>query len=314
MKKIKIAFIGAGNMSKEHIKCFADEKNVELEGIFSRTRKKSEILSKLFDIKYVCDSVKDLYQKTKADLVIVCVPILVNKIICKEVFKYSWMSLIEKPVGYNYSQAKEILLEQKKLGAKSFVALNRRHYNSTIVAYNEFKNIDGVRIVNIQDQEDILLAKKANHPQRVLKNWMYANSIHLIDYLSIFCRGEVIKIDNTVPWNNNKSFYVLSKIQYSSGDIGVYQCFWNGPAPWSVSISSTDKRYELRPLEKGFYQEKNLRIINEIDVSEWDKNFKPGLRMQAHHAIKAVRNEKHNLPSIKEGLKTMKLIKNIYEI
>tara|TARA_B110000003_G_scaffold274649_1_gene315133 strand:- start:387 stop:1328 length:942 start_codon:yes stop_codon:yes gene_type:complete len=313
MKKIKVAFIGAGNMSKEHIKCFADEKNVDLEGIFSRTRSKSESLSKLFNIKYVCDSVEELYEKTKADLVIVSVPILVNKVICFEAFKYPWMSLIEKPVGYNYSQAKEIFLEQKKQGANSFVALNRRHYNSTIVAHNDFKNIDGERIVQIQDQEDLLLAQKANHPKIVLNNWMYANSIHLIDYLSFFCRGEVISINNTIPWNN-KLFYILSKIQYSSGDIGIYQCIWNGPGPWSVSISSIDKRYELRPLEKGFFQEKNSRIINEINVSEWDKNFKPGLRMQAHQAIKAVRNQQHNLPSLEEGLKTMKLIKNIYEI
>ncbi|MAU63818.1 MAG: oxidoreductase [Flavobacteriaceae bacterium] len=313
MRKIKIAFIGAGNMTTEHIKCFYDEKNVELTGIFSRTRIRSESLSKLFNIKYVCDSVEELYNKTKADLVIVCVPILMNKIICFEVFKYPWMSLIEKPVGYNYSEAKEILLEQKKQEANSFVALNRRHYNSTTVAYNDFENIDGVRIVQIQDQEDLLLAQKANHPKLVLKNWMYANSIHLIDYLSVFCRGEVISVDNTIPWSN-KLFYVLSKIQYSSGDIGIYQCIWNGPGPWSVSISSLERRYEIRPLEKGFFQEKNSRIINEIDVSEWDKNYKPGLRMQAYQAIKAVRKKQHNLPSLEEGLKTMKLIKNIYEI
>ena len=44
-RKIKVAFIGAGNMAKEHIKAFSSLENVELTGIFSRTKEKSEALT-----------------------------------------------------------------------------------------------------------------------------------------------------------------------------------------------------------------------------------------------------------------------------
>ena len=39
-KKIKVSFIGAGNMSKEHIKVFKNNQKFILKGILSRSKKK----------------------------------------------------------------------------------------------------------------------------------------------------------------------------------------------------------------------------------------------------------------------------------
>ena len=41
-KAFKVAFIGAGNMAKAHIKVFSKIKKVQLIGIYSRTKKKAE--------------------------------------------------------------------------------------------------------------------------------------------------------------------------------------------------------------------------------------------------------------------------------
>ena len=39
LKKIKVSFIGAGNMTNEHISVFKKNKNFEIKGIFSRSNK-----------------------------------------------------------------------------------------------------------------------------------------------------------------------------------------------------------------------------------------------------------------------------------
>ena len=46
IKKIKIAVVGAGYMVNEHLKVLSKFKNVELSGIFSRTKKKALALKK----------------------------------------------------------------------------------------------------------------------------------------------------------------------------------------------------------------------------------------------------------------------------
>ena len=76
-----------------------------------------------------------------------------------------------------------------------------------------------------------------------------ANSIHLIDYFRIFGRGKItnVKTKNIKISKNQK--IVNSEIKFSSGDIGIYKCFWNLNAPWAVSILYKDQRYELKPLE-----------------------------------------------------------------
>ncbi len=314
MKKIKVAFVGAGYMANEHIKSFADESDVELVGIYSRTKSRAISLSINFKIKYVCNSIEELYNKTKANIIVVCVPILEIKNICFEIFKYPWMSLIEKPIGVDLIEANLILKEQEKTSSLAYVALNRRHYSSTLFALNEFKDDNNLRVINIFDQEDIVAAKKANHPEKVLKYWMYANSIHIIDYITMFGRGEIVSTENLIKWDQLNPNHVLSKINFSSGDIAIYQAVWNGPGPWAVSISSSQKRCELRPIEKAFLQQKGSRKILEKTVSNWDIEFKPGLRLQANEVLKAFRKENHNLPTIEDSIKTMKIIKNIYGI
>ncbi len=70
---LKIAIIGAGLMGREHSKVFAAIPGVELVGIFSRTRSKSEALASEFGIRRVCDSLEELFEHTKPDIAVIAV-------------------------------------------------------------------------------------------------------------------------------------------------------------------------------------------------------------------------------------------------
>lgn len=312
MKKCKVTFIGAGYMTTEHIKAFKKIPNVQLAGIFSRTRSKSESVALEFGIEKVCDSIEELFLSTKADLVVISVPELSTREVVLKVFEYPWISLIEKPIGYNFEDAHLIAIEKKTRNRDAFIALNRRHYSSTRLVVEALEKHEGKRLVHVYDQENPREALVGGAPRLVVDHWMYANSIHVVDYFNILCRGNLISVENFIKWKPNLPCFLLSKLSYTSGDIGIYEAIWEGPGPWAVTITTNTCRWELRPLEQAFTQKYKSRKNEVMQSHPWDVQFKPGLRLQAEEALKAVRGETHNLPTLEDGLKTMNLIKKIY--
>lgn len=312
--KKKIAIIGAGYMAQEHIRVFQDIEDVVIAGIFSRTHLKAEDVAKKFLIEHVCDSIDDLFITTQAHMVIIAVPELEVRGVCINAFKYSWMPLVEKPAGYNLVDAQEIAHAAKKFGHTAYVALNRRHYASTRTVLRELKDVDGGRLIHVYDQENPAIALELGRPNEVVKNWMYANSIHVIDYFKLFGRGDITSIEPIIRWDSETPQFVMTKITYSSGDIGIYEAIWNGPGPWAVTVTTQQKRFELRPLEQATVQLYKSRNLELLPAHFWDSQFKPGLRLQAEEAIKALRDEPTLLPTLDEALETMKLVSAIYEI
>jgi predicted dehydrogenase len=313
MKQIKVAVIGAGFMADEHIKAFSDIPEVAMLGIYSRTRARAEALAQKHSIPQVYDSIDALYAGTQADLVIIAVPELSVNEVCKAAFKHPWQALIEKPVGYNLADAEDIATAAGKVGRKAYVALNRRHYSSTRAVLQELECVEGQRLVQVFDQENPIAALEVGQQPLVVENWMYANSIHIIDYLCVFCRGKVTEVEHVIKWDPKEPRFVLTKVNYSSGDIGVYQAIWNGPGPWAVTVTTQAKRWEMRPLEQAASQVYKSRKSEPIPVHSWDTQFKAGLRLQAEETIKALRGEANKLPTLTDGIATMKLVNLIYE-
>ena len=114
-KAFKVAFIGAGNMAKAHIKVFSKIKKVQLIGIYSRTKKKAEKICNQYRSLKNYNSIRDLYYETKPDLVVITVSVESIKKVCMEASKYNWKCLVEKPFGYNYNEAKYLSKNIKKI-------------------------------------------------------------------------------------------------------------------------------------------------------------------------------------------------------
>lgn len=313
MKKIKIVIIGAGYIAEEHIKVLKSFTKIEISGIFSRTKKKAEFLAKKYKINLVCNSVEELFNSTHADGVIVAVSVDSVFELTKKIFKYDWISLIEKPAGYNFFEATKIYKLAKKLNRKSYVALNRNYYSSTLQLLSELKNQKSKRVVTIFDQENNIEPMIDGYPAKVTRNWMYANSIHLIDFFRLLARGKCIKVKKIVKYNKNKPYLVIAKLLFSSGDIGIYNAVWNMPGNWSVSVNTQKKFYEMKPIEslvsfnskrEKFYFKKN----------KFDTFFKPGFKLQIESFLKILKKPKNKskLPTLEDALFSMKIIKKIY--
>lgn len=313
MKSCKVAFVGAGYMASEHMKAFSGIESVELVGIFSRTRDRAEQLAVNYSGMKVCDSIAGLYQQTCADLVVVTVTELSMNAVATECFTYPWKILLEKPVGYNLPDATAILGAAKRNNSCVYVALNRRSYSSTGNALDRLENNSSPRFIKVQDQQDrdaALNIYKA--PPLVAENYMYANSIHMIDYFRVFGRGEITKVTPVVPWNPKNPGIVIAHIEFSSGDIGLYEGIWNGPGPWAVTVNTPQERLEMRPLEQLMVQMKGERKLVPVQADPVDVEYKPGLRKQALAAVAAVRGEPATLATLENAFQSMRLVAKIY--
>lgn len=314
-KTLKIAFVGAGNMASEHIKAFSGLSNAEITGITSRTRVKAQELVLNYPGIRVFDSIEEMYQKTQADLVIVTVKELSMARVAIECFRFPWAVLLEKPAGYDLENARMILEAARKSGSRVWVALNRRAYSSTRQALARLRSVEGPRFIKVLDQQDQNAARdNYKEPPEVVQNYMYANSIHLIDYLRLFGRGKITRVIPVCPWTPNAPSMVVSKIEFSSGDVGIYEGVWNGPGPWAVTVVTPVERIEMRPLEQISIQLRGERKVFPLAISSDDSEFKPGLRQQALDVLLALDGQVSPIPTLDDAFLSMQLVSDIFSI
>jgi predicted dehydrogenase len=312
MLSCKVAIVGAGNMAGQHIRAFSDIDGVDVCGIQSRTREKAEALAARWKIRYVVDSVRELYDVCRPDLVVVAVSVEHVAKVVAECCLYGWTVLAEKPVGVNLAASLLVLETAEAHAAKVFVALNRRFYSSTARVVAELGDLQSRRMVEVLDQQSPgQWTARGGNPHTA--SWlMFSNSIHLIDCLRVFCRGDVTEIVPFLPWNDSVPMVVGACVRFSSGDTGLYHAVWDAPGPWAVFVTTREKRWELRPLEKAFVQEKDSRILQPLQLDPVDELFKPGLRRQAEEAVKAALGMPSASIPLREAHRTMELIAGIY--
>lgn len=309
----RVAIIGAGNMAREHARAFRDVPGVTLAGIHSRTRLRAENLAREFGIAGVYDDIEEMHQQSRADLVVVSVSEVTANAVSRACFEFPWAVLIEKPPGYNLSDSEDIHQAAAAKKRRVFVALNRRFNSSTRIVLSELAEFAGPRFISVNDQQDIEEAAWDDVDPRVQMNLMYANSIHVIDYLSLFGRGEITSVTPVRRWNARAPQTVVAHIEFSSGDAGLYTGLWNGPGPWSVAVNTPGRRWEMRPLEQLAFQNRGERRVQPVETARWDMDFKPGFRLQAEMAVRAAMGQESDSPTLAEALRTMRLIHSIYE-
>jgi len=315
MTGIKVAIVGAGAMAREHIKAFNSVPDVNVVGLCSRTRSKADTLARELSVPLVTDNIADLARQTRADLVIIAVPELAANSVSKECFKQTWAVLLEKPAGYNLSDAEAIADAAAGREAPVFVGLNRRFYSSvlTVVSDLETRSTEK-RFIHIQDQQSFEEARRYNHPELVVKHFMYANSIHNIDLIRVFARGEIVSVNQIMPWKGEETEVVLVYIVFDSGDTALYEGIWKGPGPWACSVSSRSVRWNLMPLEDVTLQLAGERTRRLIERSQIDRDYKPGFVLQAQAVIDALNGKRTQAILLEESLRTMRMINSMFSI
>ena len=315
MRDVSVVIVGAGSMAREHAKAFASLEGVTIAGLTSRTRAKADALAREAGIALVTDSIAELHRQTSADLVVITVPELSANPVAMEAFNYQWAVLMEKPAGYDLADAEKIAAAARGRTSPVMVGLNRRFYSSAraIKADLETRPTEK-RFIHVQDQQSYAEARRYNHPPQVVEKFMYANSIHLIDLIPFFGRGQVERVETLTPWRGEATEVMLSYIEFDSGDTALYEGLWKGPGPWAANVSTPGKRWIMQPLEQAIYQNAGERARHTTEASDEDKQLKAGFLLQARAAVAAVRGGASAIPSIDDSLQTMRLINRMFGV
>ncbi len=305
-KKFRIAIIGAGYMAEEYLRVLSN-KRVECEAIYSRTYRKSKLLKKKYNVKKIYKNLNDLKLDKKINALIITVNEVSTFSILEELNISNYKILCEKPVGVNYNQTRKLFSKIKN--NNFYIGLNRRFYSSNIEAKKIVNKEKGKRFISIRDQQ--FQNTKINF---VNKNIMYCNSVHLIDYINLYARGKIVKIQRLKKLKNSQFSENITRLIFSSKDEVIYHCNWNSPGIWSVNIIQENQRCEMKPLESLIHEKiikgKRKRII--FKTTHEDNNFKPGLFLQVNEYLKMLTNKKHKLVNLKDYFETVKIIKKIY--
>ncbi|MEO8501880.1 MAG: Gfo/Idh/MocA family oxidoreductase [Vicinamibacteria bacterium] len=312
MKPVRVAILGAGKMAREHARAFASLPEVEVCGIASRTRGTAETMAAELGVPVVADTVQELYERTRADLLVVTVIETALVGVTLEAMECPWTLLLEKPPGLTPEDTRQLLSVAKTQARRVFVGLNRQFLGSTQEALRLLRTETGVRFVKVQDQQSLEQAHSIGHSPAVVDGWMYANSIHLVDYFRIFARGAATEVRHVVRWNPREGVgLVLAHLAFESGDTGVYEAFWRSPGPWAATIQVPGRRMELRPLEELRWQATGEPLQTVLRPSR-DVDFKPGFVLQAENAVAACRGLRSDCPTLEDSLRTMSLLERIY--
>lgn len=310
---MNIGFVGSGDTATKHaevIKCF---KNYSILSVFSKNKRNAQKFAKKFNIKNFYSKFDLFKNNHKYDLIFVCLPPEKLLTYIKLLFRINSNIFIEKPLGLNLNEAKKILnLFKKKKFKKNkfFVGYNRRFLGSVMKLKSILSNQSSKRFLTIEDQQDLNKAKSFGHNKKTLQNWMYANSIHTIDFFSYLLRGQ-LKISNIKKIKFKKSYIIYCNFNSSSGDEGRYIGYWNIPSSWSVSLVNDENILKLNPLEVLIVKNKNKNQI--YDNFKNDKKFKPGFYEQFKEIDKAIKNKKNYAVTIFDAIKSVRTINKIYE-
>jgi len=305
--KNKLSIIGYGNMAIQYCKVINHLKKFEIVSVVGRNEKKVKNFIKANSIKRYFLDIDEMIKISKPDCILVVVSIDSVYEVIKKLIKFNIKVIIEKPIGCNLEESKKIFkLVNKK--NNFFIALNRQYYSNIIYVKKHLAKLNSKLFLQINDQQDKTNINKKKFSNKVVKYWMFANSIHLIDLILHIMRGEISSIKLIRKIGLSRSVLIKSKY----GDECIYNSIWNEPGPWNLKINTKKMYYHFINLEQ--LQTIKDKKYKNISLNKMDLKFKPGLYLLVKDMYNLVNNKKHNIQNINYSHKLMVLINKIYDL
>ena len=192
--------------------------------------------------------------------------------------------LIEKPASIDLNELKDLANLAKKNNANLLIAYNRRFLASVLAAKQIIQKDGGVISFNFEFTEWAHTIEPLIKKKGIKKNWLIANSTHVID-LAFYLGGKPTNIcsftSGKLSWHDKAIFSGAGKTNYNA--LFSYQANWMAPGRWAIEILTLNSRLILKPLEELQIQLKGSVAINKVQINnEFDVKFKPGLYEQTN--------------------------------
>ena len=236
--------------------------------------------------KDVVEGGLDIFLQTKpkiADYAIVAVNVQYLASTTIALMNYGVKNIFcEKPGFNDSSELDEIVKVANKTEAKVYYAYNRRFFASVLEAEKVIKEDGGMTSMNFEFTEWGHVIENTEHPAEVKRNWMMANSSHVID-LAFFMAGKPAQMSSYTAGELNwhkPSCFVGAGVT-NKGVLFNYQANWNAPGRWALEIQTPMHRIYLKPMEQLQLQDKGSVKVSHVEIDDHlDKDFKPGFYLE----------------------------------
>lgn len=232
MKNIRWGMIGCGAVTeKKSGPAFYKARGSSLEGVFSRNITKAQDYARRHHISKVYQCVEDLLEDPHIDAVYIATPPKFHKEYALACMEHGKIPYIEKPLGMNVEECKEILRQSEELDIPAFVAYYRRGMEK----FNKVKSlldeeaIGEIRVVYVKhlmqplssdlSLETLHWTVKANETQG---GRFIDMGTHILDMLE-FLLGKIVEVSGSA--SNMGGLYevedtVVAQFKFESGVLG----------------------------------------------------------------------------------------------
>jgi len=199
--------------------------------------------------------------------------------------------LLEKPGALNFQEIYSLNLLATKEKVTVMIAYNRRFYNSVSILRDLIKQDGGILSMNFEFTEWSHIIKSLKKNSKVKKNWLIANSSHIIDLaFHLGGRPKCWKYwhagKNNLNWHPSSARFCGSGVT-DKGIIFSYNSDWQAPGRWSLEFKTIKRRFILKPIEQlQVINLESLKLENIKQRNNFDKNFMAGLYLQTRNFIK----------------------------
>lgn len=152
MDKVKWLLVGAGDISCKRVApALAGAESSELAAICDTDKTRAESLAKKFKVKDIYTDFEAAISESQADAVYLATPVWLHSEQAVKVLESGKHVLVEKPLGLNFSQCRDVINAAKSSGKKAGCSYYRRYFNryahvKKMLEDNEFGQIVNVRM------------------------------------------------------------------------------------------------------------------------------------------------------------------------
>jgi predicted dehydrogenase len=309
---LNVLVVGAGLIAREYVKVLLAQNIIPI--VVSRGQEKANQLKEQFpNVVVKTGGLQDFLKRNecpnysivataRVDLASSTIALINSG--CKQI-------LVEKPLTYSITEAKEIELLAAEKECCVCVAFNRRAYQSVLKAKELIEEDGGVSSFYFNSTEALFTIIPHNHDEIDMKYLGIGNSCHPID--TAFYLGGKPKWIECKQYGNAFSLHPTGSIFLGIGETesGVpfsYNSDWGAPGKWSVEIMTKKRKLIFSPMEKLQQQELNSFLVKELPLDyQLDLDFKPGFYCQVEAFLK-----NKGLAKIEELIEEMAVLNKIF--
>ncbi len=320
MNRVKVGFIGAGVFANTmHYPSLAELEDADLVAICDLDKERLNATAEKYRIKEIFTGYKEMLSKVKLDAAYVIMTPKLVKPIALDCLSRGLHLFVEKPPGVSVEETEEMIEAANKNSCTTMVGFNRR-FTPVLKEAKRLVEENGQITLCVGELHKFHLS---DPPYYETPSWLLVET-HQLDTLR-WLGGEVKEVK--AYFQSFKSSYTniyCVLLQFTNGATGVLIVnFTSGARRERFEIHGEGIAAYLQPPDKGEIYIKNREFFNpqpeiilegkELSGSD-DPRLAYGYLEENRHFIACVKQGKDTDCSLKEAVKTMRLVERINKL